>query len=255
MTTWISQRFGQFTYFDEQLGHPAWAGKKVLDFGGNVGNLLVGEEVPIAPVDYWSMDVSRDAIVEGQRRHPDAHFIFYDRYNFEYNPTGRIGLPLPDPGVRFDVIVAWSVFTHNNQAELLDLVGQARTLLAPGGSLAFSFLDPQWTPPPGWARPGDWPGLSNLHRLLMDRKKVDTPADWTPTEALTRAARRELTYVTLVNSEELCFDPDDDGISPGSPPQRYIAFCTVPHMHTLFPDAVVLPPVRPERQHCVVLRG
>ena len=36
----ISQKYGQFQYFDIQLGHPVWRGKYVIDFGGNAGNIL-----------------------------------------------------------------------------------------------------------------------------------------------------------------------------------------------------------------------
>ena len=35
------RKFGQVHYFDQQLGHPDWTAKTVLDFGGNQGNLLV----------------------------------------------------------------------------------------------------------------------------------------------------------------------------------------------------------------------
>ena len=40
--TWnlVSTRVTQFPYFDEQLGHPRWKGRKILDFGGNVGTFL-----------------------------------------------------------------------------------------------------------------------------------------------------------------------------------------------------------------------
>src|ERR687895_1207799 len=69
MASWISTRTGQFAYFDRQLQHPDWSGKKVLDFGGNVGNILLDPKCTIEPANYWSIDVSRDAIAEGRRRH------------------------------------------------------------------------------------------------------------------------------------------------------------------------------------------
>jgi SAM-dependent methyltransferase len=150
MATFISANTShRFTYFDHQLAGPEWTGRKVLDFGGNVGNLLLEPNCRIEPNDYWCMDVSRDAIAEGERRHPKAHFVFYDCYNYEYNPTGTIGLRVPDPGVKFDFIVAYSVFTHNNKTELLNLVDQLMPLLAEDGRLAFTFEDPLWVPPPG----------------------------------------------------------------------------------------------------------
>jgi hypothetical protein len=45
-----------FGYFDTQLDHPTWTGRHVLDFGGNVGNLLV--DAPIEHERYWCVDVS-----------------------------------------------------------------------------------------------------------------------------------------------------------------------------------------------------
>lgn len=268
MTTWISGRMGQFPYFDHQLGKPDWSGKRVLDFGGNVGNILLDRESTIDPQDYWCIEVSRDAVTEGRRRHPDAHFIFYDRYNYEYNPTGTVGLPIPDPGVRFDVIIAWSVVTHNSKAETLDLIDQLMGLLTEDGRLAFTFLDPNWSPPPSWARATERPGLSNLHGLLEGRREVhrdiDVPA------LLARAERLDLTWVNLVNGDELIFDPDDAGLTEDQrysraapeayaldPSHRawrtYVTCCTPAYMHRLFPDAEIRPPVEPERHHCAIL--
>ncbi|MGH3329231.1 MAG: class I SAM-dependent methyltransferase [Streptomycetales bacterium] len=253
MGTWISTRTGQFSFFDAQLAHPDWSGKRVLDFGGNVGNLLLDSEGHIQQKNYWSIDVSQDAIPEGQRRHPDAHFIFYDRYNFEYNPFGKPGAPIPEDDTRFDVIVAWSVFTHTSQAEMLELVDNLQSLLADGGSLAFTFLDPSWTPAPAWARDDEAPGLSNLAWRLEARRKVNPSVD--VNELLARAARQKLTWVTLVNDDELYFGPGDDGISTDKPQRAYITFATRQYMQQLFPDARILPPVPPERHHCVVING
>src|SRR4030095_14305767 len=36
----ISKKLGQFTYFAQQVGETGWCGKTVLDFGGNIGNIL-----------------------------------------------------------------------------------------------------------------------------------------------------------------------------------------------------------------------
>ena len=138
--SFISTRVGQFTYFDLCLGMPDWRSKKVLDFGGNIGNLLTTGST-IDPRNYWCIDVSRDAIEQGRAAHPEAHFVFYDRYNWAFNPTGTEDLPVPDPGPRFDVIVAYSVFTHTNQRETRELVSQLRQLLVPGGTIAFTFID------------------------------------------------------------------------------------------------------------------
>ncbi|GAA3613683.1 hypothetical protein GCM10022419_118480 [Nonomuraea rosea] len=250
MATWISTRTGQFAYFDRQLGHPGWTGKQVLDFAGNVGNILLDPNCRIEPENYWSIDVSRDAICEGRRRHPAGHFLFYDRYNFEYNPAGTPGLPIPDPGVRFDFVVGWSILTHIGKAETLELTARLADLMSTGSRAALTFLDPWWTPPPGWVRDNESPGMSNLSWRLEARREtkpeMDVPA------LLARARDTELTWVTLVNDDELILDPDDDGLSQDKPQRAYITFCTPEYMQRLFPAARIMPPVPPERHHCLV---
>ena len=138
-------RHGQFKYFDLQLGHPTWRGKRVLDFGGNIGNLLRDPNSTIEHDKYWSIDVSKDAIEKGKKEFPQAHWVFYDRYNFAFNPTGIEGLELPPLGQEFDYILAYSVFTHTRRAEMIDLVSQLEKWLAVEGVLAFTFIDPRIT--------------------------------------------------------------------------------------------------------------
>ncbi|MGH9197619.1 MAG: hypothetical protein ACRD1T_17980, partial [Acidimicrobiia bacterium] len=86
MASYITKRKIQFSIFDHHLGNPDWTGKRVLDFGGSAGNVLLDPGCRIEPGNYWCIEISRDAVIEGQRRHPDAHFVFYERYNYEYNP-------------------------------------------------------------------------------------------------------------------------------------------------------------------------
>jgi 2-polyprenyl-3-methyl-5-hydroxy-6-metoxy-1,4-benzoquinol methylase len=249
--TWISQRTGQFAYFDRQLGHPGWAGKRVLDFAGNVGNILLDPNCEIEHDKYWSIDVSRDAITEGRQRYPDANFVFYDRYNFEYNPTGTPGLAIPDLGVRYDIIVGWSIFTHVSKAEMLEIADQLLDLLTEDGQAAFSFLDPMFTPPPGWARDSESPGMSNLQWRLEARRETNPGLD--VAGLLARAERAELTWTTLVNDNELVFDPDDDGMVAGKPSRFYLTLATPSYLQKLFPTGKILDPVPPERFYCLVI--
>src|SRR5262249_25278195 len=158
-----SRKFGQFHYFDQQLGHPDWTARVVLDFGGNQGNLLVDSNNRIRPQDYYCVDVIKEAIDEGRRQFPEAHWVHYDRYNCSFNPEGTVDILIPELGIEFDFILAYSVFTHIARKEMHDLVGQLRARLKPWGTLAFTFIDPhhsscrQPTPAPtcdrDWNRP------------------------------------------------------------------------------------------------------
>lgn len=90
------------------------------------------------------MDIVRAALEDGRRRYSDAHFVHYNRYHSEYNPEGNRYEPVPDRGLKFDYILPFSVFTHVHRNELIELVGQLRSMLAPDGMLAFTFTDPSY---------------------------------------------------------------------------------------------------------------
>ena len=135
---------GQFAYFDAQLDHPNWSGKRVLDFGGNKGNLLLDPACTIRHENYYCLDIIRDAIEEGRKTFPQANWFHYDRFNCSFNPDGFVDQQVPAWGVEFDFILAYSVFTHTSWEETKDLVEQLRARLAPGGRLAFTFIDPHW---------------------------------------------------------------------------------------------------------------
>src|SRR5437588_376020 len=64
----ISQKRGQFRYFDQQLGFPDWSRLTILDFGGNVGTFLDDAGSRIDPKHYWCLDITAEAIEFGWRR-------------------------------------------------------------------------------------------------------------------------------------------------------------------------------------------
>src|SRR3954451_16821380 len=140
------RKFGQFAYFDEVLMHPDWRDRAVLDFGGSDGNLLRNDGCPIEQTNYWCLDVVNDAIDEGRRAFPDAHWAHYDRYNCSFNPGGIRDLPIPNLGIAFDFILAAPVFTHATLEQMRELSPQLRAQLAPGGALAFTFEEPPFEP-------------------------------------------------------------------------------------------------------------
>ncbi|MGH8487894.1 MAG: class I SAM-dependent methyltransferase [Gammaproteobacteria bacterium] len=245
----ISTRRTQFSYFDQLLERPIWKGRKVLDFGGNVGTFLVGAGNHLDHDDYWCVDLNLDVVEQGRRTYPRAHFVHYNRYSPQYNPTGVRHMPIPDCGVRFDIILAFSVFTHTDRSEMLELVGSLRSMLAPEGVLAFTFCDPRYDRSLSDIR---LPAGSDVRKNLEREKVKNSSRDID--NKVERA--RQSNWCVLID-EELYVEPGDElghQNRVGKPNESYCSYFTVEFMRSLFPDATVLPPVSPEWQHCCVLR-
>jgi SAM-dependent methyltransferase len=257
--SFISSRFGQFTYFNAQLGNPVWRGKRVLDFGGNVGNVLKDPRSTIDHQTYWCIDVSKQAIEEGGRRYPDAHWIFYDRYNFAFNPYGTEGLALPETGQEFDYILAYSVFSHIGLTEMLDLIGQLERRLARGGVLAFTFIDPHFNP--ATSNGGNHREYYNgsclkqrLERQNKDKPDVDV-------NAILRTAD-DAGWCILANDGDLYIETEDLRHYERGEKRSFCAFYSDAFIKRLFAGATVLPPphnaypASPEAvlQHCCIIR-
>lgn len=249
MLNLISTRVTQFAYFDQLLGGPVWKGRKVLDFGGNIGTFLVGAGDNVDHDDYWCIDLNHEVIREGRRLYPQAHFVHYNRYSSQYNPKGVRYLPIPDCGLKFDIILAFSVFTHVHQSEMLELIEQLRGMLSPGGALAFTFCDARYDR--SLSDP-ELPSGSDVRKNLERRRFKNSARDID--EIVERASQSNW---CLLIDEELYVEPGDELSHQerlGKPEESYCTYFTVEHMTSLFPEAKVLPPVSPEWQHCCILR-
>lgn len=214
------RKLGQFAYFDRQLKAPEWSTMKVLDFGGTDGNLLWNPDCAIAHEDYYCLDVVRDAVDEGRRTFPRAHWIHYDRYNCSFNPGGVVNLPIPGLGPSFDAILAYSVFTHTTREEMHELVGQLLEQLAPDGVLAFTFEDPHL----------------NLSEPLLQRS---------------RGAR----WCAVVDGQTLSIDDNGHWSGEAARCMTYDVYYTPEQMQCEFPNATILDPVNDATQHCCVIRA
>ena len=239
--SFITSNDGQFVYFDTQLRGPNWKGKSVLDFGGNIGNVLHHPRSAIDRDKYCCIDVSVDAIVAGKRLAPEAHFIFYDRYNFEYNPVGQPDLAIPVNGNRFDFVLALSVFTHTPKTEMIELVSSLEGVLNEGGRLAFTFFDPHYVPPDSqvcnltYYLKRKWPGLA--------KPEIDGQVERT----------RRASWCALANGE---LEVEDEGLDKlrGDPGKGYLVFYSPGYFKSLFPHGEILSPVNPfPRQHCCII--
>ena len=246
--TILSTRVTQFSYFDEILGHPDWTGRKILDFGGNIGGFLVGADERVDHDNYWCLDLNKAVIERGASDFPRAHFRHYDRYSSQYNPEGVRNHPIPDLGLKFDIIMAFSVFTHTHQQEMLDLVSQLRRMLTANGVLAFTFTDPSYdrtlsdpTLPPG----------TDVRKLLGWRKAENPSLE---IEEMVETARQSDWCVVV--DEKLYVAPGPELSHQehrGKPWESYCSYFKVDYMSSLFPNAKVFPPVSPEWQHCCVI--
>lgn len=254
--SFVSSASEHLSYYDLQLDHPHWEQATVLDFGGNRGNALMAGRIKES--NYWCVDVSWDAIERGQRDYPEAHWIFYDRYNFEFNPTGIPDLPVPDLGRKFDYVLAYSVFSHTHEAEMIELVEDLRRLVAENGRLAFTFVDPHYV------LPADYSPLLRHHRpptnlgLRLERTRQAKP-NLPVQQLLSKAAGAD--WCALIDNRDLYLDRDDPGITKTGIASSYRTFCTARYMSRIFPEATILACPEGfdtqglERHHCCVLKA
>jgi SAM-dependent methyltransferase len=249
MATIVSTRETQFCYFDEVLRVPNWKDSKILDFGGNVGGFLVDGGGRINHEDYWCLDLNQDVIERGSCKFPCAHFCHYNRYSSQYNPHGVRNLPVPDLGFKFDIILAFSVFTHTHRNEMLELVEQLRSMLAPRGVLAFTFTDPSYDRSISDPK---LPSGTDVRKILTWQQATNPSLE---IEDMVETARQS-NWCLLVD-DKLHIEPGNDLSNQehqGKPWESYCSYFTVDYMRRLFPGAEVVPPVSPEWQHCCVLR-
>jgi hypothetical protein len=190
------------------------------------------------------MDVIREAIERGRHLYRDAHWLFYDRYNFAFNPAGIPGLSIPEMEQRFDLIVAYSVFSSTPKDEMVELVGQLEALLRDEGILAFTFIDPHFH---SW--PDRYDGCNLAWRLERYRGKgarINIP------EMVARA--KGARWCTLLNEEDLYLEDEPEKDYAIESRKSCDVYYAAEFMKSLYHQADVLPPVIGEIPHCCVLR-
>jgi SAM-dependent methyltransferase len=236
----VSTRLTQFPYFDEMLDRPVWKGRKILDFGGNVGTFLASAGDNVNHEDYWCIDINPAVVEHGRQAYPRAHFVHFNRYSTQYNPFGKRNQLIPDCGVKFDIILAFSVFTHVDRKEMVELVAALRHMLAPDGVLAFTFFDPRFD------RSVSDPKLprgSTVLGNLGPRGQIE----------MVKRAR----WLTVID-DTLYVEPDDalyHQTRKGKPHESYCSFFTTDLVRSLFPDAIIREPVCGEWQHCCIIKN
>jgi SAM-dependent methyltransferase len=240
----MAGKLGRFAYFDRQLDFPDWRGKAVLDFGGNEGNLLLDRKCAIRPENYYCVDVLKDALEEGRKRFPQAHWVHYNRYNRSFNPEGIEGLPIPELGVKFEFILAFSVFTHTTREEMHSLVEDLRSHLAPGGTLAFTFVDPHYQPLP----------RSNGESNLRWRLEQANGGKHSSTVDRLLKQSRGAAWCSVVDGSELYVNSNGSWPADAQTCRNYDVFYTAEFLQREFPQAVIRPPLYGHLQHCCLIR-
>ena len=121
----------------------------ILDFGSNWGNLLRSNKI-INPNQYTGIDVYKKAIDLGRMVHPKANWIWYNRFNPVYNPTGDKALPNFDS--KFDMIISFSVFSHTTADDMVEIIEHLFSYLKDGGSMYFTYCNIKNKPLVEWFR-------------------------------------------------------------------------------------------------------
>ena len=236
----ISQKLNQFKYFSLQLSQLNWHGKHVLDFGGNIGNMLLDRCSTLDEERYTCLDICSEAIEIGRRSFPKSKWYHYDRYCFFFNPYGVPGLILPELSQAYDYILAYSVFTNTSQADMFELVGSLEKLLVPGGKLAFTFIDPNYH---SW--PDRFSGSNLRWRLQKDNPNIEAGALLNKTKSLD--------WFILVNCKDIFVrDVDFERYSPEQQITHYVYY-TEQYIKSVYPRAEILAPVNAEMQHCCII--
>ena len=115
--------------------------ESVLDLGSGCGRLArqLLQQRP-RPQSYLGIDLHR-GMVEWCRRNlsdvdPNFQFFHHDVFERGFNPTGHAldhSRPLPARDASASLIIAWSLFTHVLQNDIIYYLDQCARILRPGG--------------------------------------------------------------------------------------------------------------------------
>lgn len=228
----ISNVSMQYQYFDIQLDHPNWKDLNVLDFGGNVGNILTDPDCEIKHENYWCLDVSKKAIEVGQKRYPKASFHFYNCYNLSFNPSGIQGLPIPELGVKFDVILAYSIFTHIHKKETIEKIDQLRGFLSKTGVLIFTFLDANYN---GSHHFDGFQNISNLEKRIRNLNNGNLD------HGLIQKSKGAQ-YMSLINGNSLYVESEDVHQLPQESGDTLFTYLSPDFLTATYDCRIKLPP-------------
>lgn len=146
MFTQTYPREPRLDYLKQAIGMDNISGLDILDMGGNNGNLLRdGLEVyEIHPDNYTCMDVDGIVMRKCQSEFPEATWLTRTIGHHLYNcHNSSKDLNFSELNNKFDIIFAFSVYSHAYYDDLLDDLDIMYQCLKPQGKLCFTFIDTQ----------------------------------------------------------------------------------------------------------------
>ena len=125
-------------YLKSATGIEDFSNMDILDWGGNHGNLIRdGVEVK----SYTCVDIEEHGISLGKDSFPQHTWIHYNKLHPIYSPTDIDSeIDLPDDA--YDLIFAYSVFTHDTLEVMMSELEMLKQKLRRNGVLCASFIDP-----------------------------------------------------------------------------------------------------------------
>jgi cyclopropane fatty-acyl-phospholipid synthase-like methyltransferase len=110
-------------------------GKKILDFGCNRANFLLNGITS----DYTGLDVDLEVINQNKNMYPQHKWIHYENHNNQYNITNK-KYSWPVKLETYDIICAFSVFTHTSFVEYSNTISKLKNHLNPGGKILSTYI-------------------------------------------------------------------------------------------------------------------
>lgn len=120
---------------------------RMLDIGCGLGRKTLALPGFLNPeARYVGVDIVKEGIdwcnVHIATRHPNFVFLLLNVYNARYNKNATIparNYQFPFSDSSFDLVTAWSVFTHMRPDDVRNYLSETSRMLAPGGRCIFSF--------------------------------------------------------------------------------------------------------------------
>lgn len=132
----VFKQIDVFRIFDQFVNN--YEDKKILDFGGNRGNLISYSQGKIKEENYTCLDISKEALNVLLESYPNAGTVYWNRHHPTYNSHGNRNERFPQLE-QFDIAFANSVFTHHELNEMLYCIEQ---LCHVSSEVCFTYIDP-----------------------------------------------------------------------------------------------------------------